>query len=318
MQPEQRTSVEAAIGETSALPAAPPRFMNVSETARYLRLNEKKVYTLAGDGRLPGTKATGKWLFPRELIDQWLMETSHGGVLTDRLAVVGGGDLLLRRVTERVTAAAGDQALVCFVSTGTQPGLRQLACRRADVCSMHWGPLEGSTRRHLELLQRYPQHREWILVRAFSREQGLLVPPGLERPVEDVLAGATRWIMRPTGSGSNRFLRDALGAHRIDPATLAPRTIGTALSEDEAAARVATGEAQAAPGSRAAAVGHGLGFVTLGWEAVDLVLRRDVYFRFLFRSLLDTLLEPACQDTARHLGGFDFSGSGQLLWAGHS
>ncbi|MDN3519243.1 helix-turn-helix transcriptional regulator [Aquisalimonas lutea] len=289
--------------------------MNVRETARYLRLNEKKVYTLASEGRLPATKATGKWLFPRELIDQWLIESSHGGVFTDRIAVVGSSDPLMRLAAEQVTAASGDRALVCYTGTGTRPGLWQLARRRADVCGIHWGPLDESHHRHAALLRHHPQHREWVLVRAFAREQGVLVQAGKERDAAAALRTPWRWVMRQDGSGSDRFLRDAIADEGIEVAELRSRSVYIALSEAEAAERVATGDADAAPGSRAAAATHGLGFIPLGWEAVDLVLSRGVYFRVLFRHLLDALLGPACQDRAAHLGGYDFRDCGKLIWA---
>ncbi|MCZ6575092.1 MAG: helix-turn-helix domain-containing protein, partial [Gammaproteobacteria bacterium] len=68
-----------ALIETSPTPAreqaaAPEmsRFLSVKQVAEYLHLNEKKVYTLVGEGKIPATKVTGKWLFPRHLIDQWM------------------------------------------------------------------------------------------------------------------------------------------------------------------------------------------------------------------------------------------------------
>ncbi|MGA7982583.1 MAG: helix-turn-helix domain-containing protein [Chromatiaceae bacterium] len=70
-----------------------PRFLDVKQVADYLNLNEKKVYALVAEGRIPGTKVTGKWMFPRELIDRWVLESSHGGLLADRLVIAGSDDL---------------------------------------------------------------------------------------------------------------------------------------------------------------------------------------------------------------------------------
>ena len=47
-------------------------FMSVKQVAEYLNLNEKKVYALVNEGKIPGTKITGKWMFPRELVDRWI------------------------------------------------------------------------------------------------------------------------------------------------------------------------------------------------------------------------------------------------------
>ena len=77
--------------------AAPP-FMTVRQVARYLHINEKKVYGLVSEGKLPASKLTGKWLFPRQLVDQWVLESSHGGLLTDRLLIAGSDDPLMIRV----------------------------------------------------------------------------------------------------------------------------------------------------------------------------------------------------------------------------
>ena len=70
-------------------------FMNVKQVAEYLDLNEKKVYQLANEARIPATKATGKWLFPRSLLDRWLLGSCHEGVMNDRLLLAGSDDVLL-------------------------------------------------------------------------------------------------------------------------------------------------------------------------------------------------------------------------------
>jgi len=86
-------------------------FMSVKQVAEYLNLNEKKVYTLVNEGRIPGTKVTGKWMFPRELIDRWMLESSHGGVLTDRLVIMGSDDPLLFRLVLRYSQEIRAHAL---------------------------------------------------------------------------------------------------------------------------------------------------------------------------------------------------------------
>ena len=46
--------------------------MNTKEVARYLGIHEKQVYALIREGRIPATRVTGKWVFPRKLIDEWI------------------------------------------------------------------------------------------------------------------------------------------------------------------------------------------------------------------------------------------------------
>ncbi|MEE9318599.1 MAG: helix-turn-helix domain-containing protein, partial [Rhodospirillales bacterium] len=48
--------------------------MTTREVAEYLRIKERKVYDLVRGKRIPCTRVTGKLLFPKNLIDQWVAE----------------------------------------------------------------------------------------------------------------------------------------------------------------------------------------------------------------------------------------------------
>lgn len=301
----------------AARPAdARPRFMSVKQVAEYLDIHEKKVYALAAEGLIPATKATGKWLFPRDLVDQWLLESAHGGVLTDRLVVAGSDDPLLFRAIMQLANEIQGRALVTYTSTGTQLGLNLLSRHRADVCGIHWGPAKESEHRHLAVIRQYPRHREWVAQRAFFREQGLIVGPDVhaEGDLQALFAPRVRWAMRQEGAGSQRFLRETLVRYGVDASSL--RVGGHAYSEREAASLVAMDHADVAPGARAAAAEFGLDFVPIGWEAYDLVLYRGIYFRTLFQKLVEQLKGPECQRWARVLGGYDFADTGRMIWGG--
>jgi putative molybdopterin biosynthesis protein len=49
--------------------------------AKLLNINEKMVYTLIHEKGLPATKITGKWLFPRHLVEQlqWALALPYAG-----------------------------------------------------------------------------------------------------------------------------------------------------------------------------------------------------------------------------------------------
>ena len=52
--------------------------LNTKQVAEYLGINEKKVYYLAKAGKLPCTRVTGKWVFPKKLVEEWIEENSRG------------------------------------------------------------------------------------------------------------------------------------------------------------------------------------------------------------------------------------------------
>jgi putative molybdopterin biosynthesis protein len=313
---DERKPAGTGAGSESAR-ADPPRFMTVKQVAGYLHVNEKKIYALVREGKIPASKLTGKWLFPRDLVDQWLLESSHGGLLTDRIVVAGSDDPLLFRAITQVAASLQSKALISYAATGSQLGLTLLARRRADVCGIHWGPADESYQRHPALIRQYVQAGDWALVRLFRREQGLLVSPGLwsaEDGVEGLFQREVRWVERQEGAGSQRFLRELISRHELDPANR--RITGRAGTEREAASLIAMGQGEVGPGVRAVASEFGLDFVPIGWEAFDLALHRGIFFRRLFQRLLDHLRGSECRRQANMLGGYDLAELGNLVWTG--
>ncbi|MGB5569194.1 MAG: helix-turn-helix transcriptional regulator [Sedimenticolaceae bacterium] len=289
-------------------------FLSVRQVAAYLQLNEKKIYTLVNEGKIPATKVTGKWMFPRELIDRWMMDSAHGGLLTDRLVIAGSDDPLLYRAVTAFARDVNALAQVSYTPTGTRLGLELLQASRVDVSALHWGPCEESRTRHPALLRQHPQHRNWVLIRAFTREQGLIVSHEVARRTTDperLIGPDFRWVQRQPGAGAQRFFMEV---RRTVTAADSLNVTATALSEREAAAAIVLDQADVAPGARAAATEAGLVFSPYGVEAFDFALPRNIWFRRLFQELLNRLQSGECRQVADLLGGYDFGESGELVW----
>ena len=292
--------------------AAPGVCLTAREAAALLHLNEKKLYELANSRELPAARVGGKWLFPRALLEEWLLEQAHGGALTDRLLITGSDDPLLAATTAALADRLGADGLVAYSPTGTMTGLELLARRRANVCALHWGGVEHSAQQHALLLRRFGASRQWALVRLALREQGVILRRGLEVDgVETLAAFDYRWAIRQAGAGSRHFLESALASRGLSAADCS--VVAEARSEREAAALVAHEDADCAPGTRAAAAEFGLGFLPLGWEAFDLALPREILFRRLFQDLLATHGDARSQTLARRLGGYDLAPLGRIL-----
>jgi excisionase family DNA binding protein len=290
-------------------------FMSVKQVSSYLHLNEKKIYSLINEGYIPATKITGKWMFPKELIDKWMLDSTHNGLLHDRLIISGSDDPLLYRIILEYTHVLGSKALVTYSSSGTRAGLKLLDANKVDACCIHWGPESESFRRHPSLLQQYSKHQNWIMIRAFQREQGLLLKTstlGSEPDIPDIFDHKYRWSMRQAGSGSQRFLMEILSRHGLNTDQL--NSVTTSLSEREAAASIIMKKADVASGTRAIANEFGLDFISLGWESFDFVIPRNIWFRHLFQNLINSIKSDFGQQTANRLGGYQFTQCGELIW----
>jgi excisionase family DNA binding protein len=114
--------------------------MSTKEVAAYLNLNEKKVYALIKQGKVLCTKTTGKWVFPKMLIDRWIEED----VLRDRKAseeidniVLTGShdlsiDLLASEVNERYP-----ELILLSAHLGSIGGLTALQRGRCHMAGAH-------------------------------------------------------------------------------------------------------------------------------------------------------------------------------------
>lgn len=285
--------------------------LTAKQAAAYLHLNEKKLYELARLNEIPAARVGGKWLFPRPLIDQWLLEQAHGGALTDRLLITGSHDPLLASAIQALAHDLGADAFVAYSPTDTRHGLALLSRGRANVSLLGWGSAQASATQHATLLRQFRHPEAWASMRMGLREQGVMLRPGLDIRQLDTLAGFdVRWAMRPTGSSSGHFLTSMLrakGFGRQDCSIACE-----ALDGHHAASMIVRDEADCAPGPRALANSYGLDFLSLGWEALDLVMPRNVLFRHLFQQLLARLHGQAVHDLANRLGGYDLSTLGRL------
>ena len=316
--PVVKTIAEDTGGKSSGRENREPRpaspFLSVREVAEYLKINTKKVYALVSEGKIPATKVTGKWLFPRKLVDHWIMESSHGGLLTDRLVVTGNEDILIHRTIITLVNEFQGRALLSYTDTGTELGLSLLARNRSDISGIRWGPKEGSERRHVALIQNYPPYKSWVLVRLFDREYGLIVAPEYGLPLDpaDVVKRDVRWVMSNDMQTSNQ-LSELSYEQGIDPAQI--HITRRTVSQNESVSLIARGEADVTMGTRGYATQFGLEFISRGWEAYDFALNRGIYFRNLFQKLMEEIESPECQRVAKTLGGYSFRDCGKIVWS---
>ena len=118
--------------------------LNTKEAAEFLNINEKMIYTLVAEKGLPATKVTGKWLFPRHLMEQWLEKQTinypePSGSLPPYhglLIVVGSNDILLDRIISLFNRLHKDNVAV-FGNVGSMGGIKALARDLCHIAASH-------------------------------------------------------------------------------------------------------------------------------------------------------------------------------------
>ena len=295
-------------------------FLTVPQLAELLHVNEKKIYQLAGVGEIPGTKVTGKWIFPRRLIEDWLLENSHGGVMHDRLLIAGSDDQLVHQLCNKAALDWQQNAFVSYSPTGTRHGLRMLDTGRIDACFINWGASEASARRHMGLLRRYRNHQSWVIVRCLQRNQGVIASQSLRDTLDKsapevlhqlVMDPDLRWAMRQDDSGSKRLLEDLCAIEGKCITTL--RISAHCDSERSAAAAVNRGDADVCCGVHSTALDFGLPFQSIAEVSLDLVMTRKTYFRTLAQDFITRMQDAEAHAMATSLGGYTLLPTARLV-----
>lgn len=286
--------------------------MNTREVAAYLRIKERKVYDLVAKRQIPCTRATGKWLFQKTLVDLWLLEHSEGGakLLPDRdppAIVAGSHDPLLE------WSVRESESGLAVLFDGSLDGLERLARGEASACGMHvLEPRSGEY--NTPVIQRRALAAPVVSIEWAVREQGLMVAASNPRAIHGVreLVGV-RFAARQKEAGSHVLLEHLLSEHSLRPEDLA--IVGpTARNETEVALAVAEGTADAGLGIASVAQQLSLDFIPIWRERYDLVVWRRQYFEPAIQKLLGFARSAAFADRAKRLAGYDIGGIGRVRY----
>jgi len=293
--------------------------MSTREVARYLGVNEKKVYFLAKAGKIPCTRVTGKWTFPKKLIDQWIEESASGLLKTKSkskersfLLAAGSDDPslgILRDLFEQKTQPAS-----FFMGTsGSSGGLAAVQSGAVDVATSHLlDPASGEY--NLPFMP-----AKAVAVQLFYRDLGLVVPKGNSKEIRsmtDLRRRDVRVINRQRGSGTRAYLDHEIARLKIDPKKISG--YGTAVSTHlEVGLHVLRGEADVGLATKTTALLLGLGFVSLRRERFDLLILKDRFFAPSIQILMDIIGSGEFRDRVHAMGGYDVSESGRVISSKH-
>jgi len=285
--------------------------MTVKEVARYLSLNEKKIYALIKREDIPCTKVTGKWMFPKRHIDRWLEENMQGSGRFDSISVKGSHDpaldLLASEVHERFP-----RLTVLSAHVGSLEGLAAIGRGGAHMSGVHLFDPE-TNEYNITFIRRYVQALKPIVIHFLDREQGLIVQKGNPLGIcgfEDLAKRDVRFINRQKGSGTRLLLDHHLGRLGIDSGAVVG--YGDCVStHTEVAAAVRRGRAGAGLGVRAAAAG--LDFVPVTKERYDFVVRKEYFYTEPLQKCMDVMRSRRFRDRVKQMGGYDITDTGAVL-----
>lgn len=295
--------------------------LSTKEVAQLLGVNEKMVYSLITDKGLPGTKVTGKWLFPRHLVEQWIESRTVNHPLTPSplpayhglLIIAGSNDILLDKAIALFNRLHPDHIAV-FGNLGSLGGLAALRRGFCHVASSHL--LQDDTEEYnfrfaLEELGELP-----AVVNFCRRHQGLLVAKGNPKgivTVADLGRPGMRMVNRQPGTGTRVLLDRELKKAGLD-GSMIDGYQNEFQRHMDVGLEVLSGRADVGAAIKPVAGILGLDFIPLRWERFDLLIPKDKFFEQGVQLFLGLLHEQSFLDQARGEEGYDLSMSGKMVF----
>lgn len=297
------------------------KLLNTREVAQFLDINEKMVYSLIAEKGLPGTKTTGKWLFPRHLVEQWLENQTINYPKSSHplppyhglLIIAGSNDILLDKAVSLFNRKYPDH-LAVFGNLGSMGGIRALRRNLSHVAASHL--LQENDEEYNFGFARDELEQMPAVVNFCRREQGLIVQKGNPKGIKsagDLAGKGVRLVNRPIGTGTRLLLDRELERAGIRKETIEGYGNEVARHMD-VALEVLSGRADAGPGIKVVAGMLGLGFISWRWERFDFLISRERFFDHGVQLLLGLLHEHDFRDPAREMEGYDLSLCGKMVF----
>jgi len=290
--------------------------MTTKEVAAYLSLNEKKIYALIKKGEIPCTRVTGKWLFPKKVIDKWIEDDigkAQRQENIENITIMGSHDLAIDVLASQVT----DQfpRLVVLTShIGSLGGLSTLQRGRSHIAGVHL--LHPETNEYnLPYLREYAADLKPVVVHFLDREQGFLVQPGNPLGIggfEDLCRPDVQFINRQEGSGTRLLLDHHLKRIGIRGDEIKGYNDHVS-THTEVAMAVKNKQADTGLGLHAAALAFGLEYIPVTKERFDFVIPRTYFYTEPIQELLEVIRSERFRQEVDRMGGYDVSDTGKVL-----
>lgn len=288
-------------------------FMTTKEVAAYLRVKERRVYELVRQRAIPCTRVTGKWLFPKALVDLWLADKAEGATPAPAPppVIAGSHDPLLDWALKE--SGCG----LALLPGGSLDGLARFGEGAAVAAGLHLFAAGGADG-NLAALQGGGAAPGAVLIAWAKRRQGLVLARGNPLAVAglpDLAAKGARIVLRQPEAGSHLLLAHLLAEAGLSLDDLAG-IAETARSETDLGLAILEDRADAGLAVEAVARSLKLDFLPLAQERYDLAIRRRGYFEPPLQRLFAFALTAAFRARAEQMGGYDIAELGGVRFNG--
>ena len=295
------------------------KYLNAAEVSEMLQLNEKKIYKLAQEGKIPATKITGKWLFPAEELEQFINQNALNNLAerykshtAGKILLFAGSDDPLLQTLIGFFDQSNHNTAIFYSKTGSYKGLSLIKNGLCHVALCHiLNPETGNY--NLDYIKHeVHNHNNFIVVNLFKRDIGFISKNEYIHNFREISDKKLKFTNRSKATGTRALADMKLLEENLSSADILGYE-NEATSHFETAELIAKNLADVGLSTQFFSRIFNLKFYKITTENFDMVLSKEIFFTEEFQSFLNFIRSSRVIDKICQTEGYSSVSTGNLV-----
>ena len=297
-------------------------FLTTKEVSDLLHINEKKVYTLVQAGKIPGTKITGKWLFPRGELQDYLRKNARKtveGISAEfararQVILLSGSDDPVISMMQGIFHSKHPDISLYSSSVGSGEGLQLLKDGFCHIALSHLYHPEEDDYNFPFIRELFDNPDNIVVVNLFYRNIGFISHDPEVTSFHDIIKRNLRFINRQAKSGIRNQVDHIIAEEGLDTKEITGYE-NEAYTHFDVAYHILSGQADAGIATETIAHNTSLSFHKLFQERFDMVIYTYTFFNRPIQTLVEFIRSEVFLDILKNMKGYDSRETGRVLYS---
>lgn len=295
------------------------KYLSATEVSEMLQLNEKKIYKLAQEGKIPATKITGKWLFPAEELEQFINQNALNNLserykshTAGKILLFAGSDDPLLQILIGSFNQPNQNTAIFYSKTGSYKGLSLVKNGLCHVALCHILNSETGNYNIDYIKHEIHNHNNFTVINLFKRDIGFISKNDYVHNFREISDKKLRFINRSKSTGTRALADMKLLEENLSSADIVGYE-NEATSHFETAELIIKDLADVGISTRFFCEIFNLKFYKLTTENFDMVLRKEIFFTEEFQKFLNFIRSSKVIDKICQTEGYSSVSTGNIV-----
>jgi putative molybdopterin biosynthesis protein len=296
-------------------------FLTIKEASEFLNINEKKLYALMKQGKLPGTKVTGKWLFPKAELEQFVKGKARETVrksfwelyVNNKILLMCGSDDPVIPVAQGHFHKMYPEFLMFSSTVGSREGIKLLKDGSCTIAVSHLYDHKQDDFNFPCIREYFYDADDLVVINLFYRTLGFVSQDIAVQSLKECADHGLRFMNRQQGSGVRALVDHLLEDEGIDASSL----IGydtQVYTHHDVVRSVATGLADTGIASESVSLGSRLVFFPIFEERFDMIVKKEIFFDKNVQAFVEFIRSETFRDLLKVMKGYNDRETGKVVY----